>query len=137
MGDYLQVRAERRNGMCVLQITGELDMGMTATFLARADAEVRAVPGPVIVDLTGLTFVDAPGARVLTQLTRKLSASRLAAVTPCTPAVRRIMRIVRVPPPEYWLTDAGAPAGPGTVELVNRVQRAMVEAIEVQHTVNW
>jgi anti-anti-sigma regulatory factor len=50
--DSVQVRAVRRNGACVLQIAGELDTMAADTFAERADAAVRSLPWPVLVDLS-------------------------------------------------------------------------------------
>jgi anti-anti-sigma factor len=103
MDNYLQVQAERSNGMCVLRITGELDSALTGTFAAHAEAVAATIPGPVTVDLSGLTFIDAAGARALTLVIRAL-AGRLAVVSPCTPAVRRVLEHSSLPPLDYWLT---------------------------------
>ena len=61
--DSVQVRALRRNGVCVLQIAGDLDTMGADAFAERADEAVRSLPWPVLVDLSGLTFIDARGAR--------------------------------------------------------------------------
>jgi anti-anti-sigma factor len=132
MGDYLRVQAERRNGMCVLRVSGELDRATADPFVRHADAVVRAIPGPVAIDLTGLKFIDVAGVRVLTQLLRRLSASRLADVSRCTPAVRRVLRLLGMPPPDYWLTAQRATALPPTRELADRIERAVFDADETQ-----
>jgi len=130
MDAYLQIRAQGRDGMCVLRVVGELDTAMTGTFTAQADAALHAVPGPVTVDLTGLRFVDAAGARALTQLLRSLSASRLAGVTPCIPVVRRALRLLGLPFPDYWLARRKRTAQLETGELVSLVEQAMIETGE-------
>lgn len=130
--DNLHIRAERRNGMCVLRIAGELDELTTDTFTAHAGAAVRAVPGPVAVDLTGLTFVDVAGARALTQLIRGLPASRLEHVTECTPAVRRVLRLLHLPSPGYWTARHRTIANPVTRGLAGQVEQAVLHASEAQ-----
>lgn len=74
IADYLQVQAERRNGLCVLWITGELDTVMAGVFAERTAAAVHAAPGPVLIDLSGLTFIDAGGARALAAVIQTHSA---------------------------------------------------------------
>jgi anti-sigma B factor antagonist len=130
--DSVQVRAVRRNGVCVLQVAGELEgMGADA-FAERADAAVRSLPGPVLVDLTGMTFIDAGGARVLDAVMRTLPGGRAASVRACPPRVRRILDILGLP------LDGRPPAGnspvrrSGTPALVDEVRRARLHAAEAK-----
>ena len=96
--DGVHVWAVRRNGACVLRVAGELDVATTADDLvARAAASVRAVPGPVLIDLSALTFVDAHGARALDALIRTPLDGRAAAVRHCPPRIRRMLNVFRVP----------------------------------------
>lgn len=127
MDAYLQIKAERRDGMCVLRVAGELDAATTGAFTAHANAVLHAVPGPVAVDLTALRFVDAAGARALTQLLRSLSDSRLAGVTPCIPVVRRVLRLLGLPPPDCWPARRKTTAQLGTGELVSLVEQARAD----------
>lgn len=100
MADYLQVQAEQRNGLCVLRITGELDTVMAGVFAERAEAAVQAIPRPVLIDLPGLTFIDAGGARALATVIRTFSA----AVRSCPPPVRQTLDLLGLPP---WYLSAG------------------------------
>lgn len=87
MADYLQVQAERHNEVCVLRITGELDASKADAFADNADAVVRTMPRPVLVDLSGLTFIDAHGAHSLAALLQSLRAGggRCPLVSPARP----------------------------------------------------
>jgi anti-anti-sigma factor len=133
MGDYLQIQADRSNGMCLLRITGELDSALTGTFAAHAEAVAGTIPGPVTVDLSGLTFIDAAGARALTLVIGTLSG-RLAAVSPCTPAVRRVLELSSLPPLDYWLARHREAPGSGTPELIDQVRRVLRDAGKAQST---
>ena len=96
--DGVKVWAARRNGACVLRVAGELDVATTADELvARAAASVRAVPGPVLIDLSALTFIDAHGARALDALIRTPLDGRAAAVRHCPVRIRRMLNVFRVP----------------------------------------
>jgi anti-anti-sigma regulatory factor len=115
----------------VLQIAGELETMAADAFAERADAAVRSLRGPVLVDLSGLTFIDARGARVLDAVIRTLPGGRPASVRACPRHVRRILDILGLP------LDGG-PAGrpparrPGTPGLVDDVRRARLHAGEAK-----
>lgn len=127
--DGLRVRAERRNGACVLRISGELDTMSADTLGERADAVVGGMRGPVLVDVSGLTFIDARGARALDAVIQTLPGGRLAALRSCPGDVRRILDILALSP-------GRPPAGPdtatepGATALSERVRRARLEAAE-------
>src|SRR5215469_4340693 len=103
MEDQLKVHVESRNGTCTLRIAGELDCLEADGLPVRVIAAIGPTSGPLVVDLSGLTFIDAAGARALTHLIRTLPADRLTAVSLCTPAVRRVLDILRMPPPAMWV----------------------------------
>jgi anti-anti-sigma factor len=117
--------------VCVLQIAGELEAMAADTFAERADAAVRSLQGPVLVDLSGLTFIDARGARVLDAVMRSLPGGRAASVRACPRHVRRILDILGLP------LD-GRPARnppvrrPGMPALVDEVRRARLQAGEAK-----
>lgn len=102
MADYLQVQAERHNEVCVLRITGELDASKADAFADNADAVVRTMPRPVLVDLSGLTFIDAHGAHSLAALLQSLRAGGwpLSARVPRTSAV--LWSCSACPRTTYW-----------------------------------
>lgn len=81
-----QIRVERRGGACLLRISGELDLITADSLGERADAAVEQVPGPVLVDLAGLTFIDARAARALDA---RASLSPRTQAPPAPPGRRR------------------------------------------------
>jgi anti-anti-sigma regulatory factor len=128
--DGVQVWAMGRNGACVLRVAGELDVATTADALVgRAVASVQAVPGPVLIDLSALTFIDAHGARALAALVRTPLDGRLASVRHCPLRIRRLLNVFRVP-----LDCPSAEDGPAlptaTTALADRVRRARLDARE-------
>jgi anti-anti-sigma factor len=129
--DSVQVRAVRRNGACVLQIAGELDAMAADAFAEHADVAVRSLPGPVLVDLSSLTFIDARGARVLDAVIRTLPGGRSASVRACPRHVRRILDMLGLP---LNGRPAGSPPSrrPGTPALVDEVRRARLHAGEAK-----
>jgi anti-sigma B factor antagonist len=131
IADRVQVRAVRRNGACVLLIAGELDVIAADAFAEQADAAVRSLPGPVLVDLSGLAFIDACGARVLDAVMRTLPGGRAASVRACPRRVRRILDMLGLP-----LDGRPAPSPAarrlGTSALVDEVRRARLQAGEAK-----
>jgi anti-anti-sigma regulatory factor len=128
--DGVQVWAAPRNGACVLRVAGELDVATTTdALLDRAAASVRAVPGPVLIDLSGLTFIDAHGARALAALTRTPLDGRAAAVRHCPMRIRRLLTVFRVS-----LDCPSAEDSPArettTTALADQVRRARLRARE-------
>jgi anti-anti-sigma factor len=115
----------------VLQIAGELDAIAADAFAERADAAVRPLPGPVLVDLSGLTFIDACGARVLDAVIRTLPGGRPASVRACPRRVRRVLDMLGLP---LDSRPAGSPPvrRPGTPALVDEVRRARLHAGEAK-----
>ena len=129
--DSVQVRAVRRNGVCVLQIAGELEAMGADAFAERADAAARSLPGPVLVDLSGLTFIDARGARVLDAVMRTLPGGRGASGPTRPRARRRILDLLGLP---LDGRAAGNPEArrPWAPVLVDEVRRARLHAVEAK-----
>jgi len=122
----VEIRAAPANGACTLRIAGELDLTAGDALAARAAAAVRAVRGPVLVDLSGLTFIDAYGARALDALIRNPPDGRPIAVRCCPLPVRRALDMLRL--------SLDYPAGgedaqrAAMTELISRVRRARLLA---------
>jgi stage II sporulation protein AA (anti-sigma F factor antagonist) len=77
---------EMTNG--VLHVFGEVDM-LSSPLLFAAVTE-RAESGVVVVDLTGVTFIDSSGLHALTRLRSSLPGMRVA---DASPSVLRILEI--------------------------------------------
>ena len=128
--DGVKVWAVLRNGACVLRVAGELDVATPADDLVeRAAASVRAVPGPVLVDLSALTFIDAHGARALDALIRTPLDGRTAAVRHCPLRIRRMLNAYRVPL-DYPPAEDGTARPTVTTALADQVRRARLHARE-------
>lgn len=122
--DGVEVRAERQNGVCVLRISGELDTMKADTLGERADAAVLGVPGPVLVDLSGLTFIDLHGARVLDAVIQTMPDGRQAAVRFCPRRIRRVLDLAGLsfscPPSGHAV--ASEPAATALLDLARRTR---------------
>ena len=78
MGDVGQgsrdpvVGIERRNGAVVVSLAGELDLYNAPALRTALLAECAAAPGRLVVDLTGVEFVDSTALGVLIEARRRL-----------------------------------------------------------------
>lgn len=92
--DYLWVHVQRYGRTWVLAIDGDLDgftVGQLAEDVARA---MDKVPGQVVVELSGLQFIDCSGARALAAVIGTIPAWQLTEVQGCTPLVRRVLELL-------------------------------------------
>lgn len=129
--DGVRVRAERWNGACLLRISGELDMTTADELGELADAAVLAVPGPVLVDLSGLTFIDAHAARVLNAVILTLPEGQPASVRSCPRSIRRALDLLGLSldcPPAGYAADPQ----PELPALADRVRQARLNAREAR-----
>ncbi len=74
---------------CGIVIGGELDV-LTAPIVLDVVPEVSAVPGPINVDLSTVSFIDASGLRALLCLKHSLPATRVVALSP---PVEKVLKI--------------------------------------------
>lgn len=73
---HLSTRTERRNGMRILFVSGEIDLSSAPRFGRALDDALG--PGEVLVaDLTGVEFIDSAGVRVLALAKRAAETQRV------------------------------------------------------------
>jgi anti-anti-sigma factor len=141
--DYLKVTAGRHGQVGVLVVSGELDACSSAMFTEAAEdakAALRHRSARIIIDLSGLRFIDCGGARALAAVARSGPGAPVVVVRSVRPAVRRVMDLMGVglellgpgldllnpgpQPPGRTAVMAGTPTG----KLVRRVQAARSDA---------
>ena len=82
------------DGNQVVSVTGELDIATAEQAYIFISDVIDAWPGPVSVDLSGLTFCDASGLGVLARTARHArQAGRQIRLTAARPSLLKIMRI--------------------------------------------
>jgi anti-anti-sigma factor len=132
MAGCLRIQVESRNGLCVLRVIGDLDFLAAREFAERAGPAVQAVPGPVVVNLSCVTFIDVRGARALAALPQTLPAGRQVVVCSCPPDVRLIIDVLGLSlnylPADYLPAENWTGPLSRTCELVNQVQDARLHA---------
>lgn len=89
----LAVWIEELTGAVVVRVLGDSDVATEAEFAVQTGDVAAALMPRVVVDLTGVTFLDARGLAGLVELTRQVNAhgGRLALVAVSRP--RRLLRL--------------------------------------------
>src|ERR687887_2045691 len=94
-----EARSERLvNGTCLVWVAGELDLH-TAPELERALlAAATEAPGPVMVDLSGCTFLDSTALAILVEANRRLEANGGVKIVGAAPGDPQAVRAHRPRP---------------------------------------
>ncbi len=105
-----------RDGWVRVRVEGELALNSSATLERAVDAELAA-NSHVLLDLSGIDFIDSAGLRAMTALVRSAKTNgrqmRLSADLP--PHARRLMEIVGLLPfvpigvDDPWVETSGSP----------------------------
>lgn len=96
MPQELAIDIESKKGWSVVTVQGEVDLA-TAPSLRRAIEDLYDQGEPVLADLTGVTFMDSTGLRVLIGAHQDLEArERDFAVVPGDGAVARLLDLTGV-----------------------------------------
>jgi anti-anti-sigma factor len=92
--DYLKVETARLGPVCVLAVTGELDLFTVANLAESAAAALRTPAERFVLDLSRLNFIDGCGARALATMTQAGPAGRPVIVRSVSLAVRRVVDLM-------------------------------------------
>ena len=92
----MQTRTDRRDGLTLVQLAGELDKLTSDAVRSELGRSVGA--GDLLVDLTDVTFLDSAGLHVIFRLARAQAeaGATLGVVVPTTSPVRRVVEIAHV-----------------------------------------
>ena len=82
----------------VVRVSGEIDLSNASDLLEEIGASVRSGATTIVVDLSGVTFLDSSGIAMLCKLRRRIAHSRqeLRLVVPGDSPIRRILEITRL-----------------------------------------
>ena len=93
---YLKVETAHNGLVCVLAVTGELDL-VTVPNLAESAAAALKIPAErFVLDLSRLSFTDCAGVRALAAITRTVPAGCPVIVRSVSPALRRVLNLMGV-----------------------------------------
>ena len=80
-------------------VVGEVDLASGTTLRARLDHVIATTGGTVVLDLSGVGFIDSSGLRVLVENGRRLAAmNRSLSVHHPSAPTRRVLRITGLGP---------------------------------------
>jgi anti-sigma B factor antagonist len=93
----LTVAATRTGQGCTLAISGDLDLTTAETLapaVTQALGAVNGQPAPVLLDLSGLAFLDCAGARALATAVQALPSGNPVTMGPISPAASRLLDLI-------------------------------------------
>ena len=91
---FLRVRVERDVGVCVLAVSGELDIATIPELAQQAAAVLETPPARLVLDLSGLEFIDCAGAQALVAVTETVPADCPIAVGSMSCAAQRVLGVL-------------------------------------------
>jgi anti-anti-sigma factor len=111
MGD-LEIDTHKGGGVVQVALTGEFDLAGLPGFEDQLAAVEREAPAAIVIDLTGLRFMDSSGLRALvTADDRARKQQRRLAIVPGPPEVRRVFEITKLDTRLDLVEDASVVAG--------------------------
>jgi anti-sigma B factor antagonist len=91
---FLRVRVERDGGVCVLAVSGELDIATTPELARQAAAALEIPPARLVLDLSGLDFIDCAGAGALAAVIEALPADCPVTVGSMSCMAQRVLGVL-------------------------------------------
>jgi anti-sigma B factor antagonist len=95
--EYLTIKVDRYGQVCVLAVRGELDLGSSVMFIEFTEGVAAAMtpqPQRVVVDLSGLRFIDCSGARALAAVASSPLGRCPVVLRSVRPAVHRVLDLM-------------------------------------------
>jgi anti-sigma B factor antagonist len=108
--DLLDIHLSGRTSPPVLHVKGEIDLA-TADQLRAALHDAMAADPSVILDMEGVTFIDASGLRVVLNAANSLNGGRRLTLTNARLAARLLALVGLSDLPSIELQNDGAPRG--------------------------
>jgi anti-anti-sigma factor len=91
---FLRVRVDRDGGVCVLAVRGELDIATIPELTRKAAAALEIPPVRLVLDLSGLEFIDCAGAQALAAVTETVPADCPIVVGSMSCAAQRVLGVL-------------------------------------------
>jgi anti-sigma B factor antagonist len=93
----LTIETRVEGEVALIALTGEFDLAAVQEFEEGLSQLEAAAPSVVVVDLTGLNFMDSSGLRALVMADQRARrAERRLAIVPGPPAVKRVFEITQL-----------------------------------------
>jgi anti-anti-sigma factor len=96
LSDLAHVEIDQRDDVVVARLTGELDISVAESAGRKIAEAVPSSARGVVVDMSGLEFMDSSGVSMLFSLARQVGSHRqqLVVVAPAGRPVSRVLQIV-------------------------------------------
>jgi anti-anti-sigma factor len=108
----LEIDTHKDGGVVQLALTGEFDLAGLPGFEDRLREVEGEAPTVIVIDLTGLKFMDSSGLRALvTADARARKHERRLAIVPGPPEVRRVFEITKLDTRLDLIEDPSAAVG--------------------------
>jgi anti-anti-sigma factor len=96
MEDPISTSVERRDGVIVLAVDGEIDM-VSAVMLERAiTAALSEDPPALVIDLSQVQYLDSTGLQMLVRVREKIGESARFAIAAQGPIASRLTRLLHL-----------------------------------------
>jgi anti-anti-sigma factor len=98
MNELAEVETADLDHARVVRVRGEIDLSNAHDVLGSIGDAVRSAATAIVVDLSGVTFLDSSGISMLFRLHERIAYSRqeLRLVVPLTSPIRRVLELTRV-----------------------------------------
>lgn len=90
----MEIGRERRPNATVLRLTGELDLATAPDVLAAVEAATGDGTTRLVLDMSGVSFIDSTGVRTLLEANR-VAGNDLSLLAP-SPAVTRVLELTEL-----------------------------------------
>jgi anti-sigma B factor antagonist len=121
--DELMISTMQMNGLMVVTVRGELDIVGKPLLCTRIDDALRTGDDPLVIDLSGVSFIDAQGLSALmvsrrhaTELNRSLTLAGVSA------AVRRLLQLTKLEGSFAMMASPDTASPPDARDLLARMQ---------------
>jgi anti-sigma B factor antagonist len=95
--DALQITTKNMNGSALVTVSGELDIATKPELIDYVSPILSTRVGMVVLDLSGITFIDAQGLSALIMIKRQAQSVHTELVLAATPpVVLSLLRITRL-----------------------------------------
>jgi anti-sigma B factor antagonist len=93
----MQLLAEQRDGLLIVRaLDSRIDAAVAIQFKEQMRDLVRAAPSRVLLDLSGVTFLDSSGLGAVVAVMKLLGPDRRLELSGLTPTVEKVFRLTRM-----------------------------------------
>jgi anti-anti-sigma factor len=137
--EQLRIRSDRRDRICVVALSGPLDVTAAAGLTQCIEAERAARPARLVIDMSGISVVDFNGARALAAAVRPVPGQCPVVVRSVRPAARQRLELagLDLAGPDHGAATllrlaARRPAAAARLEMLSQAARSYAAVLRGQ-----